>query len=149
MHKHHHKALRICVKLNFSRCALRFQKLTQSRAQERRGQDVIDAAFERVPPEFRRTGRTCKYNRHTDINSPHPFDEISPITISQGEFRDDHGLPARRVEQIDCCSDAARPLDNQSVRFDVLQERGFRAPVGHKNYRSCLSVCLHRSSNAA
>jgi hypothetical protein len=27
--------------------------------------------------------------------------------------------------------------------------RGFRAPVGHKNYCSCLSVGLHRSSNPA
>ncbi len=113
------------------------------------GQDVIDAAFERVPPEFRRPGRSREYNRHTDINTPHPFDEISPITISQGEFRDDHGLLARRVEQINCGADATRPLHNQSVRFDVLQDRGFRAPVGHKNYCSRLSVGLHRSSNAA
>ncbi len=85
----------------------------------------------------------------TDINTPDPFDEISPITISQGEFRDDHGLLARRVEQINCRSDAARPLHNQSVRFDVLQDRGFRAPVGHKNYCSCSFVGLHRFSNAA
>jgi hypothetical protein len=35
------------------------------------------------------------------------------------------------------------------VGFDVLQDRGFRAPVGHKNYCSCLSVGLHRSSNSA
>jgi hypothetical protein len=58
------------------------------------GQNVNDAAFECVPPEFRRTGRSHEYNRHTDINTSHSFDEISPITISQGEFRDDHG-PSR------------------------------------------------------
>ena len=113
------------------------------------GQNVLDAAFERVPPEFRGTGRSREYNRHTDINTPHPFDEISPIAIGHGELRDDHGLLARRVEQINSCPYAARPLHNQSVGFDVLQDRGFRAPVGHKNYCSCLSVGLHRSSNAA
>ena len=85
----------------------------------------------------------------TDINTPDPFDEISPIAISQGEFRDNHGLLARRVEQINCRSDAARPLHNQSVRFDVLRDGGFRAPVGHENYCSCSSVGLHRFSNAA
>ena len=82
-------------------------------------------------------------------NAPDPFDEISPIAIGQGELRDDHGLLARRVEQINCRPDAARPLHNQSVRFDVLRDGGFRAPVGHENYCSCSSVGLHRFSNAA
>ena len=70
---------------------------------------MCSMALERVPPEFRGTGRRREYNRHTDINTPHPFDEISPIAIGQGEFRDNHGLLARRVEQINCRSDAARP----------------------------------------
>lgn len=42
----------------FSRCTLRFEELTQARSQEMPGHDVIDAAFERVPPESRRTGRS-------------------------------------------------------------------------------------------
>ena len=41
--------------------------------------------------------------------TPDPFDEISPIAISQGEFRDNHRLLARRVEQINCRPDAAVP----------------------------------------
>jgi hypothetical protein len=49
----------------------------------------------------------------------------SPIAISQGQLGDDHGLFARRVEQINRRPYAARPVHNQSVRFDVLQERGF------------------------
>ena len=113
------------------------------------GQDVLDAAFECVKPEFRRTGRSRQYNRDTDINTPHPFDEISPIAIGEGELRDNHGLLARRFEQINCRSDAARPLHNKSARFDVLRDGGFRAPIGHENYCSCSSVGLHRFSNAA
>lgn len=112
-------------------------------------QDFIYAAFERVPPAFRRTGRSHKYNWNKHPTTSDPFDEISPITISQGEFRDDHGLLARRVEQINCRSDAARPLHNQSARFDVLRDGGFRAPVGHENYCSCSSVGPHQFSNAA
>ena len=113
------------------------------------GQDVIDTAFERVPPEFRRTGRSHKYDWSSDINAPDLFDEISPIAISQGELRDDHGLLARRVEQINCRPDAAGPLHNQSVRFDVLCHGRFGVPVGHEDYCSCSSVDLHRFSNAA
>ena len=60
------------------------------------------------------------------------FDEISPIAISQGQLGDDHGLLARRVEQINRRPSAARPVHNQSVRFDVLQDRGFRAPVQNR-----------------
>jgi len=113
------------------------------------GQDVIDSAFERIPPEFRRTGRGHKYNWSRDISTPDPFDEIAPIAISQGELRDNHGLLARRVEQINCRPDAARPLHNQSVRFDILCDGGFGTPVGHENYCSCSSVGLHRFSKAA
>jgi hypothetical protein len=105
------------------------------------GQNVLDTAFERVPPEFRRTGRSREYNRHTDINTPHPFDEISPIAIGQGELRDNHGLLARRVEQINSCPYAARPLHNQSVGFDVLQDRGFRSDT-KITVPACLSVCI-------
>ena len=113
------------------------------------GQDVIDAAFERVPPEFRRTGRSHKYNGSKDISAPDPFDEISPIAIGQGELGDNHGFFARRGEQINCHSDVACPLHNQSVRFDVLRDGGFRAPVGHENYCSCWPEGLHRFPNAA
>ena len=75
---------------------------------------------------------------------PHPFDEISPIAISQGEFRDDHGLLARRVEQINCRPDAARPLHNQSVRFDVLQRRVASGLLLDTKITvpACLSVCI-------
>ena len=133
----------------FLRCALRFQELAQERRHEIRGQDVIDAAFERVPPEFRRTGSSHKDNWSRDINGLDPFDQISPIAINQGELRDNHGLLARQVEQINCRPDAARPLHNQSVCFNVLCDRGFRALIGHENHCSCLSVGLHRFSNAA
>ena len=39
----------------------------------------------------------------------HSFDEVSPIAISQGEFRDNNGPLARRVEQVSCRLDAALP----------------------------------------
>ena len=100
-------------------------------------QNVIDTAFERIPPEFRRTGGSHKYNWSREIKAPDPFDEISPIAISQGEFRDDHGLLAGRVEQINGRTDAARPLRHQSMRCDVRRDGGFRAFVGHENYSSC------------
>jgi hypothetical protein len=59
----------------------------------------------------------------------------SPIAISQGQLGDDHGLFARRVEQINRRPYAARPVHNQSVRFDVLQDCGFRAPVQNRQKR--------------
>jgi len=113
------------------------------------GQDVIDATFERVPPEFCRTGRGQKYDWSRILSAPDPLYEISPIAISQREFRDNYGLLARRVEQIDCLPDGACPLHNQSVLFDVLRDGGFWAPAGHENYCSCSSVALHRFPNAA
>ena len=93
------------------------------------GQYVVDAAFECVPPKFRGTGRSHKHDWSRDINTPDPSDEISPIAINHGEFRDNHGLLVRRVEQVNCRPYAARPLHNQSVRLDVLQDRGFRVPI--------------------
>jgi hypothetical protein len=132
-----------------SRCASRFQELAQARDYEMPGQDVFDATFKRVPPKFRRAARSHKYDWGRDIQAPDSFDEISPIAISQGEFRDDHGLLARRVEEINCCSDAARPLNNQSARFDVLRYGGFRTPGAHENHYSCSSLSLHQFSNAA
>ena len=44
--------------LYFSWCTLNFQELAHARSHEMPWQDVIDAAFERVPPEFRGTGRS-------------------------------------------------------------------------------------------
>ena len=123
---------------------LRFQELAQTRNHEMPGQDVVDTALERVPPEFCRTGRSHKHNGSRHINAPDPFDQISPIAISQGELRGNHGLLARRVEQINCRPNAARPPHNLSVRFDLLRDGGFRAPVGHENYCSCSSVAVHR-----
>ena len=106
-------------------------------------QDLIDTAFERVPPQFRRSERSHKYNWCREINAPDPFGEIAPIAIGQGEFCDNRGFIVRRGEQINCRPDVACPLHNQSMRFDVLRDGGFRAPVGHENYCSCFSVSLH------
>jgi len=133
----------------FSRCEVRLKELAQWTSRKRSGEDVIYAAFERIPPKFSRTDRGHKHNWNRHLPAPHSFDEVSPIAISQSEIRDNHGLLARRVEQINCRPDAARPLHNQSMRFDALRDGGCRAPVGHENYCSCSSVGLHRFSNAA
>jgi hypothetical protein len=128
---------------------VRLQELAQWTSRKRPGKDVIYAAFERVPPQFRRTGRSQKNNWNRLPPAPHSFDEVPPIAISQGELRDDHGLLARRVEQAICGRDAGCPLHNQSGRFDVLCDRGFRAPGGNENYCSCSSESIHRFSKAA
>src|SRR5579859_499752 len=130
------------------RCELLSQELAQARNHEMPGQDVIDAAFERVPPQLRRTRRSQEYHRSRDTNAPDPFDEISPIAIGQSELCGDHGPCPRRVEQINCLPDVGRPVHNQSARFEVLRNGGFRAPVGYENYGSCSSGGLHRLSYA-
>jgi hypothetical protein len=110
-------------------------------------QNVIDAAFERVPPKFRRDGTSHKYYWSGDLRTPDPFDEVSPIAVRQGKLRDNHRLLARRVEQINCRLDARCPLHLKSVRFDVLRDRGFGARGGHKNHCSCSVGGLHQISN--
>ena len=132
----------------FFKTRLRFQELAQARTDEIVRQDVVDAGLERVPPEFSRAGSSHKYNWSTDTNAPDSFDEISPIAINQGELCDDHGLLARR-QQTKCRIDAARPLHDHSVRFDVLSHGGFWTPAGYKNYCSFSFVGLHQSSHGA
>ncbi len=108
-------------------------------------QDVIYAAFKRVPPKFSSTGSSDKYNWVKHSTTPDPLDKIPPVAISQGEFRDDKAFLARRTKQIECGSDAASPLHLESVRFDAPRDGGCWAPGGHEKYCSCWSVGFHLS----
>jgi hypothetical protein len=59
------------------------------------GKDILHSAFERIPPKFRRTGRSQKDNWNGDPITPDPFDQISPIAIGQSQLRDYNGLLGR------------------------------------------------------
>lgn len=92
-----------------------------------------------LPPEFRGTGRRQQHNWIKDPLAPGPFDEVSPLAISESEFRNDNRLLAGKVGQASCRLDTVRPVPHQSMRFDVLREPRIRPPGGQKDYCSrCL-----------
>ena len=119
-----------------SSCTLTFQELAQVSGHKMFGQNVFDTGFECIPPEFRRTRRSREHYWRTDIDTSHSFYEIPPVAIGKGEFRDDHGSLAGRVEQVNRRTDAVRPLDCKSAGFDLQCDGDTWPPVRHENDRS-------------
>ncbi len=112
-----------------------FQKLAQTGRLQGRGQYLMDAAFERVPPEFGCAGGSQKHDRNEKSMTPDAFDQIPPISIRQGQFRYDNRLILRRFEELQCRRDRARPVHHKSIRFKVSGDGYFGASDGDEDYR--------------